>query len=330
MAMSRSKLVLLDAMRIAASVWSGVALTISSRGSAPAVIYERVAVMQSLSSFHSSKNRAFRIVESNGLMARESAADRNALALVGLAEAIERHVYRSADMVVVVSESLAREVEKFAGITRDKIVVCPNAISPGVANASLVESEETIIGFVGSVVKWQRIDRLLQSMADLAAQEPDVYDGSILEIVGDGPELGDLKNQAAELGIGAHVRFRGRVQHHEVLKLMASWTAAYSGHEATSSSGMYHSPLKLYEYAGLGLAVAATQSDDALCLNDSGADIRFFSDADDLNAVLLALLAEGRSIRATRENRRSAVLRDHSWDQRAKEVLQLATTGSLV
>ncbi|WP_125706714.1 glycosyltransferase family 4 protein [Lacticaseibacillus daqingensis] len=58
----------------------------------------------------------------------------------------------------------------------------------------------------------KRIDKVVAAMPAILAQVPQ----AVLLIVGDGPAREDLEAQAAELGLGEHVRFVGEVDHNAV------------------------------------------------------------------------------------------------------------------
>jgi glycosyltransferase involved in cell wall biosynthesis len=62
-----------------------------------------------------------------------------------------------------------------------------------------------VIGTVGRLNEIKRQDLLIRAFARVRERAPDVH----LLLVGDGPLLGDLRNQAARLGVGACVHFAG-------------------------------------------------------------------------------------------------------------------------
>lgn len=284
--------------------------------------------MQSLSSFHPGKRRSFRIVESNGIMSRETSRDRKALVLERLASALERHAYKRADMVVAVSSALADEVARFAGVDRRKVIVIPNAVPLGLPAA--LEKADTddatagaVLGFAGSVVEWQQLDVLLEAHSECGLDAPRI------EIIGDGPELPKLKKLVSEAGSSAKVKFLGRLPQSEVYAVMSRWTIGFAGHKSTSSDHMYHSPLKLYEYAGMGLGVICTQSEDAIALRSSGMPVWSFTSKQELSDLLASMHSKAETIREYRQGDIENVQRDHSWMSRVDRVLSLARQRGL-
>lgn len=74
------------------------------------------------------------------------------------------------------------------------------------ADPLLPKSERRLL-HIGRLVKWKRVDLLIDAFARLTKNYPDAE----LLIVGDGPELVNLKQQAANLHLEDSVRFTGAV-----------------------------------------------------------------------------------------------------------------------
>jgi len=328
--LSTAKIVAVDAVRLVIMVWCGVVTFIrTSRLPAPDIIYERSAVFQSLSSFHRHKKRAVRVVEANGVFSRETGRDRNISKAEWLTGAIERHVLRRADLVVAISEALADELSSFARIDREQILVVPNGVDPSLTSVERVPSSTFTFGFVGAVVEWHDLPDIVSTICGALCETNTTVDGRpvAVEIIGDGPALDELQTRVAVAGWGRHVRFRGKVTQDEAVRAMAGWSVGIASHRASSSSAMYHSPLKLYEYAGLGLAIVCTPSEDARRLADSGANVHVFDGVDDLRRVLETpevFVRPADEIEASR----FAVASDHSWTRRVRDVVAATRGGA--
>jgi glycosyltransferase involved in cell wall biosynthesis len=328
-AASPMKVRVADVVRMGAAVWTGANVFWRLRERpAPDLIYERVAVLQSLTSFHPAKRRAIRVVEANGILSRETAHDRKVLRAEKLAAALERHVLRRADLVVAVSAGLRDELVRFAGLNREAVLVVPNGVSSEtVALPRVMRDGEVVIGFVGSIVKWQHLDRFLETVAEALPRLDEAAGGKrvVVEIIGDGAEYRTLVDVVARLNLGDRVRLLGRLPHEEALTRMTEWNIGFAGHEKSSSDRMYHSPLKVYEYAALGLAVVCTYSDDASALQRSGVPTYFYSDQESLSFALgAAVLGESAVTPEAIAERRATIARDHSWNERLGRVLDAA------
>lgn len=317
----RAKVLVGDLVRVMAALWSGVQVAVREwpKRRETAILYERMAVFQSLSSFHPAKRHAFRVVESQSLLATETARDRRAIVLERTAAWVERRAFRRADLVVAVSPGVGDGVAEFAGIPREKILVLPNATSRELTEVPLQPDGKTRVGFVGSVTAWHRLERLLKAIADLG--DPDV----VLDVIGDGPALGSLRGLSSELGLDGSVTFWGRMSHSEAVSRLASWSIGYAGHEKTWAESMYHSPLKLYEYAAFGLQILCTTSPDASTLKADGVAVHDFEagDAEALNDSLRACIRGAKEDTSeARQRRRAVVSAKHSWESRVQEFLE--------
>ncbi|RFA22530.1 glycosyltransferase [Subtercola boreus] len=324
-AASDAKVRLADAVRVGAAVWTGLNVFLETiRSPAPFMIYERIAVLQSMTSFHARKGRAIRVVEANGVLSRETAHDRHVLKAERLAAFLERRVLRRAAVVVAVSEPLKRELVEFAAIPEAKVLVLPNGVSSALTVIPLARpAGSIIIGFVGSIVKWQHLDQLLLTFASILPALEEAHGIPVmLEIIGDGAEYSFLEKLIRTNQLGDSAVLLGRLSHKEVLERMSSWTLGFAGHEKSSSRAMYHSPLKVYEYAALGLGIVCTYSDDAASLTAVGVPVHFYEDqrslADSLEQAVADAVGEGLE---DINQRRSLVGKTHSWESRADQLL---------
>lgn len=315
---SPARLLAMDLIRLSAASIASATLYVQTRRASADIIYERASVLQSLSSFHRSRRRAIRVIESNGIMSRETAADRNALGSPRLAELIERRSYRSAHLVVAVSDALAEEIVRFAGIDRRRILTLPNAIPAATMAVTLAPATKRVtIGFAGAVVAWQHLDRLIWAVANENARRANANRIGI-EILGDGPELHRLQRLAHDLR--CPLTTLGRVPTTEVYQRMATWSAGYAGHQQSSSRDMYHSPLKLYEYAGFALPTICTPSADAHLLMRDGLP-SLIVETDEHLALAVASIRPIYLKQSDRQSLRERLYAIHSWEARAQVFL---------
>ncbi len=122
--------------------------------------------------------------------------------------------------------SRARDYLASLGMPRDKISVGINTVDLDFFDSSSEPSEgadsqdETglihQLLYVGHLNKGKRVDLLLDAAARLSQERQDF----VLRIVGDGPELESLKQQALSLGIVNHVMFEGYKQKEEIPMFM--------------------------------------------------------------------------------------------------------------
>lgn len=232
----------------------------------------------------------------------------------------EKVVLSRADRIISVSPRLATQLTA-RGIDRDKITVIGNGCDPEQftprSNAKEClgwDESRPHVGFLGNLTKWQGLDQLLASFPSVLDTEPRCH----LHLVGDGPQYDTLERSVRERGLSDSVEFVGPVPHEQVPLYMSGFDVGV----VLKHPEIPGSPLKLYEYLACGTPVLVTDDEDFAWL--AGTDASQLVDYDspeDITHGILALL-EADSARLERTARALAL--DHTWDQVAKDVLDVA------
>lgn len=167
------------------------------------------------------------------------------------------------------------------------------------APALLPPSERRLL-HIGRLVKWKRVDLLIEAFARTLGQYPDAE----LVIVGDGPELDNLKAQAASLGLPLRSKEENATDGRGCVRFIG---AVYDPKEL----GAYMNEATVYVLAGMGgLSIndAMTYALPVVCsvcdsterdLVTDGRNGLFFrdGDADSLTEKILQLLASPQECR---------------------------------
>lgn len=167
------------------------------------------------------------------------------------------------------------------------------------APALLPPSERRLL-HIGRLVKWKRVDLLIEAFARTLTQYPDAE----LVIVGNGPELDNLKKQATALGLPLRSKEENGVDGHGCVRFIG---AVYDPKEL----GAYMNEATVYVLAGMGgLSIndAMTYALPVVCsvcdsterdLVTDGRNGLFFrdGDADSLTEKILQLLASPQECR---------------------------------
>lgn len=127
-----------------------------------------------------------------------------------------------ADLVITITESLKHELIQ-RGIESEKIHVIPNGVDTDIFKPVLVNRElksdlgialnDVVIGYVGSIVDYEGLDLLVDSIQYLVESG---MSGFKVLIVGDGVELQSLKEKVSVANLNNYFVFTGRVPHEEV------------------------------------------------------------------------------------------------------------------
>jgi glycosyltransferase involved in cell wall biosynthesis len=280
--------------------------------------YERYALFQDLGSVVRRRTSAFWVLEVNALLALEATTERRATSSRRLALAAERRTLRAADRIVAVTAALSEQIQRVHGVDRDRIIVIENGVDGARSSVSGRSSDSagTRIGFLGTIYRWQSVDRLIRALDD-----PRVPSDVTVHIAGGGPELGRLEEQVRASRMEGRVEFLGRIHPDAVPEFLAEVDVCYAGH--VSENGAYFSPLKLWEYLAAAKPVIATRHDATERLEASGYAVRCFDGSDQgLASVLMQTVASKDELRSVAEQRRDAVLREHSWEARIHPLLE--------
>jgi glycosyltransferase involved in cell wall biosynthesis len=219
----------------------------------PDVLYERYNLFLLAGLLLRSTRRLPMLLEINAPLAAERTSFGN-LQMKGLARRCEALLWSRADAVLPVTEVLARDVRAARRAPGGVHVIAnggdpdhrPGAEALAAVRIRLgLAPDAVVMGFVGFVRAWHGVGWAVEA---LPALPPEVC----LVVVGDGPALDQLRERADALGVGARVHLLGRTPHAEVPAIMLAFDVALQ-----TAATPYASPLKLFEYMGLGRAIVA-------------------------------------------------------------------------
>ncbi len=234
-------------------------------------------------------------VKATGMMAAARATLRQRPPLVATFQGVQRReyrraalIFRSADAVVCVSQSLARGLAD-AGLAGDKVRVIPNAVSlPPPLPESVREAidselglgEAPVVSLVGRLVPQKVPQRFLAAARMVAAEIPECR----FLIVGDGPLRGQLEDEARDLGIDGAVTFTGIREDARAVIARSDIVAFSSDWEGMAIAAL--------EAIAAGTPVVATDVEGMRELLGTGAGILTRRNPSDLASALVELLGD--------------------------------------
>ncbi len=292
----------------------------------PDVIYERCNLYCFAGVLLRKIARAPLILEVNAPLARERQAF-GGLGFPRLAAALERWVWRSADLVLPVTGVLAAEIER-GGVPADRLVVTPNAIDPGKFAAASERapareefglSNKIVLGFTGFVRDWHGLDRVVDVLA-----RRDLPETMHLMIVGEGPALSDLKAKAKQLGVEDRVTFTGLIGRDRIARAIAAFDIAL-----LPKCVEYCSPLKVFEYMAAGKAILAPDQENIREILSSGTSgLLFAPSVPGAMADGIAELVRDPALREKLGRGAQALIatRGYTWRANAERVSGLAAS----
>ncbi len=243
-----------------------------------------------------------------------------------LAPVLFQRQIAAASCVVVSSSQLARLLQR-EGAPARSIRIVPNGVDTAAHTRSATRRAATrralgvgsrcVVAFVGSFQPWHRTDLLVRALERL--EDPA---GFRVVLVGEGPGLEPTLSLADAVGVAAHMKAMGPLPAPDVAALLAACDIG-----VLPGTNDYGQPMKLLEYAAAGLpAVAPNLPPVRACLVPERTGLLF--PADDA-AGLAAALQRLRDRPALRQTlgaaARERVLRDGSWNRRARALISDAT-----
>jgi glycosyltransferase involved in cell wall biosynthesis len=246
------------------------------------------------------------------------------LYLKRLARALERRTLLAADHVVTVTHIQKRMLGE-QGIPPERIAVCHNAIAPEEFDPARFDGGEkrrelglrdVVVGFVGTMNRWQGIDRFPAVIETVLAARNDV---SFL-FVGDGEFRAQLEDFCREKGFSDRVIFAGRRPHREISSFVAAMDIA-----VLLNSNAYGSPMKIFEYLAMGKAVIAPAVEpvrEVLRDGETGLLIEP-GDAEGMARQIVRLASDAELRARLGRQGREYVVAHHTWRDNAATVLEV-------
>lgn len=222
----------------------------------PAVIYERSNLFFTSGIWASRIAKIPLLLEINAPFFEERSRH-GKIRLKRLARWTERHTWKHADCLLPVTHVLEEIIR--SNVTPKRVEVIPNGISP--EEMQIQRSPESIraemgiggrrvLGFVGFVREWNRLERVLDY---ISARPEDV----VFVVVGEGPDCERLESYAQERGIRKRLFMAGVVERHLIASYINIFDVAI-----LPDVNAYASPLKLFEYLALGRVIVAPDTDN--------------------------------------------------------------------
>jgi len=246
----------------------------------------------------------------------------NGISIDILAKWSELYVWKNADHLLPVSHVLANIIAE-EGISYKKMTVIHNGINlkhfprlTVVSNEIIQQYQlenKLILGFVGFVREWHRLDRVLDAIAEHPKQNWHLF------LVGDGPGRAALERHAEQLGISNSMTITGIITREKMPEYQSVFDLALQ-----PDVTRYASPLKLFEYMALGKAILAPDMDNINEILSADKDALLFSNESDFKEKLI-LLCESKELRKQLGDKAKDKInvKGFYWLENAKKIIDI-------
>lgn len=174
-----------------------------------------------------------------------------------LARRIEGWCLRRCTGLVFISSYFKQQAEDAYG------AIAPSVVSPNAADVAQFDPSrhdrdrlraergvagKVVCGYVGAFVHWHGVNGFVEAIAARLAESPEL----VLLLVGDGRSMGEVRALVEARGLSGRILLPGRVPHAEI----PSWIACMD-YAVLPDSNHYGSPVKLFEFMAMGVAMVA-------------------------------------------------------------------------
>lgn len=225
----------------------------------PDVVYSRVNAL-SVAVVAVCKATGTRVVlEHNSWLESQRLAAGGSKRLAGIERLLQIGATRLADASRCVTHGLADRLRQ-SGVAAWRLAAIGNGTDcehffPMPRAEALAQfglpGDRSYIGFIGNVMPWHGLGTALDGFAKVAHRFPDTD----LLVVGDGPGMAPLLEQARRLGLADRLRTPGRVPHADANAAINCFDLAILPLSMTHDIGFGFSAIKLRDYAAAGRIV---------------------------------------------------------------------------
>lgn len=290
--------------------------------SSPELIYERYSLW-GFGGLKVAKDLGIpHILEVNAPLCQET-DKRRTLNLPDLALAIERHVIEGTNGLVCVSQKLVQHIKSEFAVTVPMEVIPAGVdndffnqeISSNSIRKRLNLSEKLVIGFVGSMKPWHRLDVLVEAFSIVRRK----IENSCLLLLGEkttngGSGVIDIHNVASDNIIHA-----GQVDYLSIPAHVAAMDIC-----VLPGSNWYGMPMKVFEYMAMGKPIIAPRLDTVMEILDDNVNARLVDEGnvDQMARAIISLVESPKDRERLGQQARHDAVTKHTANERANVLMK--------
>ena len=249
--------------------------------------------------------------------------DTRELELSKLCRSIEQWIMENCQKIFVISDLLKNVLIK-RGIEPDKVIVQPNGCDMNIKTVDLSHiikgplkqkiERKIVICFLGRLLPWYKLENLIKIFSEIQQTCSD----TALMIIGDGPEKNSLLDVVTQYNQQENVLFTGNVTHIEAMSLVGKSDIC-----VIPATNEWTSPVKLFEYMGMGKPVIAPNIKSVSSIMSDGVHGKLFTPGDynALKAHLLLVIQDQTLRENMGKKARGHIFNNYTWDHVAQQVI---------
>jgi glycosyltransferase involved in cell wall biosynthesis len=322
---SRRNAFLYELMTLVYNLYGFGLLALNALRFKPDMIYERYSLNTFCGILVSKVFRIPLVLEVNAPLAYEQQKYER-LAFPRVAAATERWICSNTARTIVVS-GVMKDMLCRIGVPSSLMVIVPNGIDPDEFRPDLpCESirrqwgleGKIVLGFVGWFKKWHGLENLIEIYSEERWDSENLH----LFLVGDGPAREELERIVENYKISQHVTITGSVPREMIPAYISAMDIALQ-----PSATEYASPIKVFEYMGMGKCIVAPDQANIRELIEDGRTGVLFKPGnkeDMANALKRAISAPEYRKSLGRNARQEIFDKGYLWRNNAARAVSLA------
>ena len=241
--------------------------------------------------FHMAPNAAVSIGEKLGIpviVKIDDAVYEKSTGLKSIQRKIERvlstKTLKKSSKILVSNNETRETVNKFYNVPTEKISIMQNGIDRKLFHTN-IDKKSKIVLFSGAMYHHRGLDILLNAVPTVIKKIPEVK----FVLLGDAPELDNLKKIVEDLKINKNIEFKGWIGRDKIIDYLADASIAIGPLRSTTVT-KNALPIKVLEYMAASLPILSqrnTLPTDVLVDNENG---YFVTSSDDLALKIIQLL----------------------------------------
>jgi len=233
-----------------------------------------------------------------------------------------KKVMSFSNKIIIVSNNLQKIAKEILDVEKNKLKVISNGIDlkmfqANITNDSIVEEfrDKRIIVSVGYLIKRKAHRYVIESLSKINLK----YSNIIYLIGGDGPEENNLRKLAKKTGLEESIKFLGRINHQEVIKIMnsceifilPSWNEAFG--------------VVYLEAMANGKPVIACKGEgiDGIIKDKKTGILVKPKDVDSIVEAIDYLFSNPKKSREIGQRAKKLVLENYTWEKNAEKTIKI-------
>jgi glycosyltransferase involved in cell wall biosynthesis len=267
------------------------------------------------------------VSEHNGWVDLEVRLQRNAYLFPWIGKTLQVLDALSADAIITVTDGI-RDYLSDCGINQSKIYVVGNGTNINhyfpvqfteLLKKKLLGINGYVLGFMGNISKWQGLEDLLITFAELRRERNDIY----LLIIGSGLYFDELMVRVHALGIQDYTFIKSDIPYEDSNQWINIMDIALAPKSKNLDSVGY-SPLKIRDYAACGRPVVSTNVRGIKELEQFGWLKTYDPDQKDSLANLVrGLLGSRKMLNEMSSKAREYAVKEFSWINIAEKIVKI-------